>query len=117
MNYDFTSKSFDGFNAFLSKEQFRNLISLKDMALFNYQSAPNWRDVLWYATYLGMNANLSGKSQDNEFIYVAIEALKAPLPAPWKIVKDSTLKERLPCSKPWKLDYEKRQYFNIETSQ
>ena len=40
---------------------------------------PGETEIHGYATFLGMDPE-----KDKEFLYIAIEGLKAPVPAPWE---------------------------------
>jgi len=44
---------------------------------------PNEKEVHGYAEFLGMDPE-----QDKEFLYIAIEGLKAPVPPPWETYYD-----------------------------
>ena len=44
---------------------------------------PNEKEIHGYAEFLGMDPEL-----DKEFLYIAIEGLKAPVPHPWETYYD-----------------------------
>ena len=55
----------------------------QQMASDEEDYVPSVKEIHGYAEFLGMDPEV-----DKEFLYIAVEGLKAPVPHPWQIVYD-----------------------------